>query len=215
MKTLILLLLLVVGMHSAAAVSHSLQYFYTVSTGMETFPQFVAVGIVDGEQIDYYDSVSEKNVLKQTWMEGVRDEKRITDVRKGIQQTFKANVGVAMQRFNQTTGVHIVQEMRGCEWDEETGKVTGSFQFGYDGEDFATWDTGTNTWIPAKQQAEITTDLWNNDKAKLESDKNYINHLCPGWLRNYVSYGRSYLMRTEDFLLSSQLPRYRFLPEQS
>lgn len=86
------------------AVTHSLQYFYTASTGIERFPRFVAVGVVDGEQIDYYDSVSEKNVLKQTWMEGVRDESSITDIRRGTQQTFQGNIGIAMERFNQTTG---------------------------------------------------------------------------------------------------------------
>lgn len=86
------------------AVTHSLQYFYTASTGIERFPRFVAVGVVDGEQIDYYDSVSEKNVLKQTWMEGVRDESRITDIRRGAQQSFQGNIGIAMERFNQTTG---------------------------------------------------------------------------------------------------------------
>uniref|UniRef100_A0A3B4H681 MHC class I-like antigen recognition-like domain-containing protein n=1 Tax=Pundamilia nyererei TaxID=303518 RepID=A0A3B4H681_9CICH len=87
-----------------AVLTHSLQYFYTASTGIERFPRFVAVGVVDGEQIDYYDSVSEKNVLKQTWMEGVRDESSITNIRRGTQQNFQGNIGIAMERFNQTTG---------------------------------------------------------------------------------------------------------------
>nr|APD68774.1 MHC class I alpha antigen [Trachinotus ovatus] len=195
MKTFIFLVLL--GIHGAAAVSHTLQYFYAGSTGLERFPEFVAVGIVDGEQIDYYDSVSEKNVLKQTWMEGVRDENSITDVRRGHQQNFKANVGVAMQRFNQTTGVHLVQYMYGCEWDDETGELGGFRQYGYDGEDFLVWDIKTNTWIAPKQEAVITTNRWNSDKANLGFYKNYLAQICPEWLKKYVDYGKSSLLRKE------------------
>ncbi|MEQ2250210.1 hypothetical protein ILYODFUR_037553, partial [Ilyodon furcidens] len=86
--------------------------------------------------------------------------------------------------------------MYGCEWDEETGQVTGYRQYGYDGEDFLTWDTETNTWIAPKQQAEISKNKWNNNKADLEYYKNYLNQECPGWVKKYVGYGRSSLMRT-------------------
>uniref|UniRef100_A0A3B4YU26 Class I histocompatibility antigen, F10 alpha chain-like n=1 Tax=Seriola lalandi dorsalis TaxID=1841481 RepID=A0A3B4YU26_SERLL len=179
------------------SVSHTLQYFYTASTGMERFPEFVAVGIVDGEQIDYYDSVSEKNVLKQTWMEGVRDENSITDIRRGAQQTFKANVGVAMQRFNQTRGVHVVQQMYGCEWDDDAKEVKGFMQYGYDGEDFIAFDLKTQTWIAPTPQAVITKHKWDNNKAKITQAEQYLNQICPEWLKKYVNYGSSSLLRTE------------------
>nr|AAD53019.1 MHC class I heavy chain precursor [Oncorhynchus mykiss] len=193
MKSFIILLL---GINAASAVTHSLKYFYTGSTGIEGFPQFVAVGIVDGMQIDYFDSVSEKNVLKQSWMEGVRDEKMITNTRKGNQQTFKANVEIGMQRFNQTTGVHIVQRMYGCEWDDEAGVTEGFNQYGYDGEDFIAFDLKTTKWIAPTPQAVITKLKWDSNTAYTENWNNYLTQTCIEWLKKYVDYGKSTLMRT-------------------
>ncbi|XP_051811991.1 class I histocompatibility antigen, F10 alpha chain-like isoform X2 [Acanthochromis polyacanthus] len=190
--------LVLVGIHGTAATLHSLQYFYTGSTGLEgQFPAFVAVGIVDGNQIDYYDSVSEKNVLKQTWMEGVRDENRITDIRRGTQQTFAASVGIVMQRFNQTAGVHLYQNMYGCEWDDETDEVNGYYQDGYDGEDFVSFDRKTETWTAPTQQAVITKHKWDNNKGWIAQVKNYLTQECPDWVKKYVNYGRSSLMRKD------------------
>ncbi len=83
---------------------HSLQYFYTGTSGMADFPQFVALGMVDGKQIDYYDSIIGKNVLKQAWMEGKRDENSITDIRRGYQTSFSSSVKIVMDRYNQTLG---------------------------------------------------------------------------------------------------------------
>ncbi|CAL8239253.1 unnamed protein product, partial [Gadus morhua 'NCC'] len=106
MKALTGLLLLVFG-HGVSPVLHSLNYFYTGSSGLSTFPEFVAVGMVDGVQINYYDSNTQKKVLKQDWMEQVIIEdpdylKRTTGLLQGAQRSFKANIGIAKQRFNQT-----------------------------------------------------------------------------------------------------------------
>ncbi|XP_059900021.1 major histocompatibility complex class I-related gene protein-like [Gadus macrocephalus] len=106
MKALTGLLLLVFG-HGVSSVLHSLHYFYTGSSGLTTFPEFVSVAMVDGVQIDYYDSNTEREVLKQDWMELVtRDDpdymERNTGSYQGAQQAFKANIGIAKQRFNQT-----------------------------------------------------------------------------------------------------------------
>ncbi|CAL8373983.1 unnamed protein product [Boreogadus saida] len=63
--------------------------------------------MVDGVQMVHFDSVSKKTVLKQDWMEQLtRDHpdylERSNGLSLGSQQTFKANIGILKQRFNQT-----------------------------------------------------------------------------------------------------------------
>ncbi|XP_014186295.2 major histocompatibility complex class I-related gene protein, partial [Haplochromis burtoni] len=94
------------------------------------------------------------------------------------------------------SGVHIVQVMDGCEWDE-TGEVTGYRQYGYDGEDFISFDLKKETWVAAKQQAVISKNKWDSDRAWIAQTKNYLTQDCPEWLKKYVTYGRSSLMKTD------------------
>uniref|UniRef100_UPI0037E826A6 class I histocompatibility antigen, F10 alpha chain-like n=1 Tax=Semicossyphus pulcher TaxID=241346 RepID=UPI0037E826A6 len=202
MKTLVLLTLLGTVLHDTTAFPHSLKYFYTASSGVPNFPEFVTVGYVDDIQIDYYDSDTRRAEPKQDWMSRVTEGEadyweRETEVAVGQQQASKSNIEIAKQRFNQTGGVHLVQQMYGCEWDDETGEVYGYEQFGYDGEDFIAFDLRTESWIAPTPQAVITKHKWDNNKAQIAQTKNYFTQICPEWLKKYVDYGRSSLLRTD------------------
>ncbi|XP_025758223.1 class I histocompatibility antigen, F10 alpha chain isoform X3 [Oreochromis niloticus] len=197
MKAFIFVFLL--GIQGAAAVTHSLKYFLTGSSQVPNFPEFVVVGMVDDVQIDYYDSNTEKAEPKQDWIARNTDQQyweRETANCWGSQQAFKANIDTAKQRFNQTGGVHIVQRMYGCEWDDDTGEVNGYRQDGYDGEDFISFDLKTETWVAPVQQAVMTKTKWDSNKATITQYKNYLTQICPEWLKKYVNYGRSSLMKT-------------------
>uniref|UniRef100_A0A4W6D4R3 Ig-like domain-containing protein n=1 Tax=Lates calcarifer TaxID=8187 RepID=A0A4W6D4R3_LATCA len=199
MKTVIYLVLL--GINSAASVIHSLKYFYTGSSHVPNFPEFVSVGSVDEVQMIRYDSSTETAEPKQDWMKKVTEDNPEylageAEHWSRIQQAFKANIQTAKQRFNQTAGVHIAQRMFGCEWDNETGEVKGYDQHGYDGEDFIVFDLKTETWIAPKPQAVITKLKWDDNKASIAQWKNYLTQVCPEWLKKYVNYGRSSLLRT-------------------
>ncbi|XP_065804189.1 major histocompatibility complex class I-related gene protein-like [Labrus bergylta] len=201
MKTLVFVSLVGLFLHDTTAEMHSLKMFYTASSEVTNFPEFVIVGMVDDFQIDYYDSNTKRVEPRQDWMNKVTDDDAdfwewLTERAVVAQHVFKVNLDNLKRRFNQTGGVHIVQVMYGCEWDDETGDVNGYDQYGYDGEDFIVLDTKTMTWVAAQQQAVFIKQEWNKDKAELEDLKNYYTKECPDWLKKYVNYGRSSLMRT-------------------
>uniref|UniRef100_A0A3Q3F007 MHC class I-like antigen recognition-like domain-containing protein n=1 Tax=Labrus bergylta TaxID=56723 RepID=A0A3Q3F007_9LABR len=168
----------------------SLSFFHFLSAFLQLRrrERFVIVGMVDDIQIDYYDSNTKRAEPKQDWMKKVTDDdadywERLTEILKGDQQTYKVDLDILKRRFNQTGGVHIVQMMEGCEWDDETGDVNGFYQFGYDGEDFIVLDLKTMTWVAAQQQAV------------LEYLKYYFNKECVDWLKKFVNYGRMSLLQ--------------------
>ncbi|XP_038581478.1 H-2 class I histocompatibility antigen, Q9 alpha chain-like isoform X2 [Micropterus salmoides] len=204
MKILVFLALLGIGLglHFAAAVTHSLKYFYTASSGVQNLPEFVAVGLVDEVQIIHFDSNTRRAEPKQDWMSRVTAGKpdyweRETQVLLNKQQVFKGNIDIAKLRFNQTRGAHVFQNIYGCEWDDETGEVRGYDQFGYDGEDFMAFDVKTETWIAPTPQAFITKQKVDHDQTLKAQDKNYLTRICVDWLKKYLDYGRSSLLRTD------------------
>ncbi|KAM4633309.1 major histocompatibility complex class I-related gene protein-like isoform 4-T5 [Polymixia lowei] len=198
MKEVILLLLF---FDVASPVRHSLKYFFTGSSGVTNFPEFVIVGMVDELQMVHYDSNTQRAELKQDWMNKfIADNPQYlegqTGAAMGHQQSFKNNMDVVKQRFNQTGGVHLVQRMIGCEWDDETGDTDGYDQHGYNGEDFISFDLKTMTWIAPTPQAFITKQRLDQNKALSAQQKNYLNTECVEWVKKHVHYGKSVLQRT-------------------
>uniref|UniRef100_A0A672YR98 MHC class I-like antigen recognition-like domain-containing protein n=1 Tax=Sphaeramia orbicularis TaxID=375764 RepID=A0A672YR98_9TELE len=181
---------------------HSLKYFYTSSSQVPNFPEFVTVGLVDDVQMDYYDSKTMKAEAKQEWMNKVTADdpqywERNTGNCLNAQQVFKVSIENIKPRFNQTGGAHIYQRMYGCEWDDETKEVNGFTQWGYDGEDFVSLDLKEEIFVAPVPQAVITKHKWENIQGYIAREKNYYTQICPEWLKKYVEYGRNSLMRTD------------------
>ncbi|CAL8396515.1 unnamed protein product [Gadus morhua 'NCC'] len=171
MKALIGLLLLVFFDHGVSSVLHSLQYFYTASSGLTTFPEFVAVGMVDGVQMVHYDGNIRRTVLKQDWMEQLTRDypdylERSNGLSRGSQQAFKADIGIVKQRFNQTG-------------------------------DTPHCSVHTLTWVAPVRQAFPTKQRWDGNRVYNEQQKNYYTKECVNWLKKYLFYGKSTLQRTE------------------
>uniref|UniRef100_A0A3P9LY90 Ig-like domain-containing protein n=1 Tax=Oryzias latipes TaxID=8090 RepID=A0A3P9LY90_ORYLA len=188
--------------HTASAVKHSLKYFLTATSGTPNFPEFVGVATLDEVQIGYCDNLEGEAQLKQNWMKKLINKtpkhlKFYSEKCSRNHLLFKANMDDFKQRLNQTEGVHVLQRMNGCEWDDESGEIKGFNQYGYDGEDLIALDLKALTWIAPKAQFVVIKNLWNENKARLEMNKNYYMSDCPKLVQEYMRYGKSFLQRTE------------------
>uniref|UniRef100_A0A3B4U6N5 MHC class I-like antigen recognition-like domain-containing protein n=1 Tax=Seriola dumerili TaxID=41447 RepID=A0A3B4U6N5_SERDU len=74
---------------------------------------------VDDAPMYYCDSKTKRTELKQDWMNKVTADdpqywETETQICVGKQQTFKANIGIVKQRFNQTGGLFVLNFLLKC-----------------------------------------------------------------------------------------------------
>uniref|UniRef100_A0A8B9H3N0 MHC class I-like antigen recognition-like domain-containing protein n=1 Tax=Astyanax mexicanus TaxID=7994 RepID=A0A8B9H3N0_ASTMX len=134
--------------------THSLQYFYTGVTGFN-FPEFTAVGQMDGEPFVYYDSNIRKMIPKTEWIQKVvGDDPDYWD--RNIQKLQVCMCARVRACMHVCAGLHTVQMMYGCELDDDQTE-RGYRQYGYDGEDFISLDLKAGTYDGSFQKRSILT----------------------------------------------------------
>ncbi|KAM8766886.1 major histocompatibility complex class I-related gene protein-like [Acanthopagrus schlegelii] len=198
MRTLLLLLLFC---HFSSPVLHSLKYFTTASTGIPNIPEVMVTAEVDELLLGYCDSnkrMEVKGIAKSFFAE---NPDQLEQYRQRcfhfLPNFFKSYTHSLMRLYNQTGGVHVLQEVDGIEWDDETEEVKGFTQFGYDGEDFMKLDPNTFTWITQRLEAVTAEPIWDADKVMIGYYKTAFTQIYPERLKQFVEYGWSVLLRTE------------------
>ncbi|XP_036945782.1 major histocompatibility complex class I-related gene protein-like isoform X5 [Acanthopagrus latus] len=197
MRTLLLLLLFC---HVSSAVLHSMKHFITASTGIPNIPEVVTTVEIDEHLVGTCDSkenMDVKDIAKSFIIKYPEQLEWLKQECLSVLPIFKPRTHSLMRLYNQTGGVHVLQKVEGCEWDDETDEVKGFSQYGYDGEDLLKLDPKTFTWIALRPEAVNISMMWYTNTYLRGSFKTVLTHFFPELLRQFVEYGRSVLLRTE------------------
>uniref|UniRef100_A0A8D0ABG5 Ig-like domain-containing protein n=1 Tax=Sander lucioperca TaxID=283035 RepID=A0A8D0ABG5_SANLU len=183
--------------------THSLTYIYTAFSkpvGLPGIHEFTAMGLLNGRMIDYFDSDNQTKVPKQAWMtERLPADywEKGTQSRQSKQQWFKVNIDILKTRMRQNdTDLHVLQWRHGCEGEMKDGEMTflrGIDMYGYDGNDFLSFDDVNGVWVASTDAAVPTKRKWDGVQVLKEYTKGYLENECINWLGKFVSYGQKQL----------------------
>ncbi|NWU43198.1 HA1F protein, partial [Hylia prasina] len=162
-------------------------------------PQFMIMGFVDGIPFVRYDSEQGQVELLMPWLKdgtepGFWDSEIQTAER--VQHVDAVYLEKLRDRYNQSRGLHTLQWISSCDLLSD-GSVRGSSRYGYDGQDFISFDLGSRRFVAADGAAEITRRQWEHDGTAAEVFTNYLKHTCPEWLQKYIGYGQKELEHKE------------------
>ncbi|XP_061597407.1 major histocompatibility complex class I-related gene protein-like isoform X2 [Cololabis saira] len=162
----------------------------------------MVAGIVEGVTTFFYDDTMTTAKVTHGWMKNlVKNHSQPWEI--FIQDcidskpVFEAETENFNKRANETGGGNVIQQVVGCEWDDETNEVVGYIRYGNNGEDFISFDMNTETWIASNAQAETVKQEWDKNSVRNELRKNFLITDCPRMLQMSLSYGKTYLTRKE------------------
>ncbi|NWV05793.1 HMR1 protein, partial [Ptilonorhynchus violaceus] len=158
---------------------HSLRYLHmAVSEPGLGIPQYLVMGYLDGIPFMRYDS--ERGRVEPLTQAGMG--------LPGAGTQFHGSLS------NLPAGLHTVQWDYGCELLSD-GNVRGSDRYGYDGQDFISFDLGSGSFVAADRAAQVTKMRWDAEGFVAEHLTNYLGQTCVDELRRFVGYGRKALER--------------------
>uniref|UniRef100_A0A672KYK8 Ig-like domain-containing protein n=1 Tax=Sinocyclocheilus grahami TaxID=75366 RepID=A0A672KYK8_SINGR len=176
---------------------HSLYYIYTALSKPVDLPgiyQFTAMAQLDDIQIDYYNSREQRKIPKQTWMKEKLYEdywEEGTQSRKSKEHWFNVNIDILMKRMRHSeSDLHVFQMRTGCEverWGSEEKFSKGVYEYGYDGENFLSFDDSGSLQFTQLYQPRVNIPFLN------QYTKGYLGKNCVDWLKKFTEYGENEL----------------------
>ena len=90
-------------------VKHSLKFFFTTSSGVKNFPDFVVVVLFDEVPMGYCDSIRKTAEAKQDWAKKMLEDdpqhlEFYTHKCLSAQYSYKAQIDILKRQLNQTEG---------------------------------------------------------------------------------------------------------------
>ncbi|KAK9978740.1 hypothetical protein ABG768_020479 [Culter alburnus] len=185
---------------------HSLYYIYTALSKPVDLPgiyEFSAMGLLDDRQIDYYNSKEKRMIHKQQWMKEKMTEEYWKDgtwYRKRKEDVFKQSLKNLKKRMYQSeSDLHVLQWRVGCEAEQQGNEFNfskGIYEFGYDGENFLSFNITTFQWDTFTDAAQETQKNWKHKPMLNPYIIKYLKIDCVDWLKQYIEYADEELRKT-------------------
>ncbi|KAK9978838.1 hypothetical protein ABG768_020576 [Culter alburnus] len=150
------------------------------------------MGLLDDRQIDYYDSGEKRKIPKQHWMREKLPEdywEKGTQSRRNKEQWINDNIHILMYRMrHNTSDLHVLQWRHGCEIEQQVKETKSIDEYGYDGENFLSFDDKESQWVTPVEAALPTKRKWDNLPILDQHTTKYLNEECVDWLNKFIKY---------------------------
>ncbi|XP_038672216.1 class I histocompatibility antigen, F10 alpha chain-like isoform X2 [Scyliorhinus canicula] len=195
---------------------NSLTVIYTVTFGIEDFPQVTGAAIVNGVQTGYYDSNIQRCIPRQQFMaEYFKTEfwDHLTEKAKTHTNLAKQNLNTIMKSTNLTSGIHIMQWIKSVEISED-GTMKRWMNQRFDGKDYVSLDPDRMRWVATNPNAVKIKEDWDNDESWNKFWKWHLEIELVERLKNYLQAGKEYFGRKDqpEVFISKSEPNSQYKP---
>ncbi|XP_026111866.1 zinc-alpha-2-glycoprotein-like isoform X2 [Carassius auratus] len=161
---------------------HYLHFKFTALSKADTLPEFSAVAIADDQQIKHYSNEERDWIL--TADDWISPPEAPPDSRDWfLHQLNSLSNCTDFQRFEP----HVLQRVIGCELEkspEGTVSLRTFDEYGFDGEDFMSFDSDTQQWIEKNPKATETKKEWDQQTGRNKFLK-YFLKTCTDWISTF------------------------------
>ncbi|XP_066518351.1 HLA class I histocompatibility antigen, C alpha chain-like [Hoplias malabaricus] len=174
---------------SAAVYIH--RTLYTMCRGL-CYPEYRAVSFINQLQITEYNSTSRTLNAVQPWVREVLSPlywKTYEELHSSEYTRLSAQLNAAMKSLGHFSGVHTLQHMSGCIWNDEDGDSKDFDIYRYDRQNFICLDMNKMKYITYIPKAKDIVEWLNSNMSQSCGPTNE----CVMWLRRF---GKETLMRT-------------------
>ncbi|XP_048059220.1 class I histocompatibility antigen, Non-RT1.A alpha-1 chain-like isoform X2 [Megalobrama amblycephala] len=160
---------------------HFLHYKFTVLTKADTFPEFSAVGVCDDRQIKHFSDEERLWILTEDdWTEPPDPP----DSRDWFIHQIRTLTNCTN---SQCSELHVLQRIIGCELEklpDGTVNLTVFDEYGFDGEDFISFNSDTMKWIDKNPKAKETKEKWDHQTGRNKFLKYFLKN-CIDWISTF------------------------------
>ncbi|XP_048059163.1 H-2 class I histocompatibility antigen, alpha chain-like isoform X2 [Megalobrama amblycephala] len=169
------------GLSDAHQEGHYLHYKFTaISTAS---PEFSAEIVADGRRIKHFNNEERVWILTEDdWTEPPDPP----DPRDWFIHQIRTLTNCTN---SQCSELHVLQRIIGCELEklpDGTVNLTVFDEYGFDGEDFISFNSDTMKWIDKNPKAKETKEKWDHQTGRNQFIKDYLKS-CMNWISTFIN----------------------------